>query len=906
MRLASILAALLLAAPAWAQTQIYQQSFEDGTGYSTSIAEFTDTFDDFFIRTDTMSTGVIADDYEVDGFDGDFIFAAQDIDGEGAELPVRLVINDIDISGFENLSFSGLFAEDDDGSNQDWDEPDFVHIKYRIDSDSDDDLVNLLWFENDGSQFNSAPLEDTDFDGTGDGTALTSTFAEFTKAIAGTGSTLDIVVIFSLNSGDEDIAIDNFRVSGTEVAAGEPEITASRPNIAFGSVDVGSSAQETVTITNDGDADLIVSDASIVGQPSFTIVSGGGSFVLTPSATRDIVVQFAPTSAGFQDGLLNVSSNDADESTISIDLSGTGTEVVTPEPEIEVTPLAVDFGSVDVGSSAEQMVTISNTGDAELTLGYSISGDGFAIVGGPSAVAAGGSEMATISFTPTAAGAAAGTFTITSNDADEGTVEVSLTGTGNEVDPGTCEYAFGAIALSGTELPSSGGQLRLKFEISNLGNASVADVDVWGVASNGESSVFIQGPRTPSVSADAVYRAGFYQRVPDFIEAGTYTYTLFAGTFDSDDPDASAVCDSEAFTVTKGDPAKANASGEMVAEDWADVEIQILDIDAPEAGVAVEGDEVRVGPNPVRGEAAFTFAVEAASTVRLAVYDTRGREVAVLVDGPLGAGQHTATLREDLPERRRVLTGLQRAVDERRHGAAARVVHRERDRGRGLRRERERRRLADRVRAHADLVAGDGERLRRSRGRLEAAERLDEALQLRPLGLDGKLIVALRDGEGARVAHLGLREVGGVVASEDAVHARAVLDEGRDALVPARAVRAVHRRRARTVHEPDVPVRIFHGHPDVDHLRRVGGVVDLELQRETATRGREGGLAQRDRVEGEVAHRRRRVIGELDHGPLGPVDEAVVGAEVLLHRAPVEAGRDDGVGRAGHETDLLD
>ncbi len=62
-----------------------------------------------------------------------------------------------------------------------------------------------------------------------------------------------------------------------------------------------------------------------------------------------------------------------------------------------------------------------------------------------------------------------------------------------------------------------------------------------------------------------------------------------------------------------------------------------------EAGVAEVALEA-VAPNPSSGSARVSFAVPEAGAVRVAVYDVRGREVAVLVDGTMAAGRHEAVL----------------------------------------------------------------------------------------------------------------------------------------------------------------------------------------------------------------------------------------------------------------------
>ena len=51
-----------------------------------------------------------------------------------------------------------------------------------------------------------------------------------------------------------------------------------------------------------------------------------------------------------------------------------------------------------------------------------------------------------------------------------------------------------------------------------------------------------------------------------------------------------------------------------------------------------------IAPNPSSGSARVSFALPEAGAVRLSVVDVRGREVAVLVDGPLAAGRHEARL----------------------------------------------------------------------------------------------------------------------------------------------------------------------------------------------------------------------------------------------------------------------
>jgi hypothetical protein len=189
---------------------IWTLNFESAGGYSTSITEFTDGGYDFFIRTDGSNIG---SDFVVTNIQGSWYFAAEDIDGEGATLPVTLTIDDINISGYTGLSFYVFLAEDDaSDSAEDWDAADYVHIDYDIDNSGS--FTNLIWVEaEDGT--NTVPKIDTDFDGVGDGAEITSAFTEFNVNIGSTGSLIDFKVTFNLDSGDEDIALDVLRLTGT-------------------------------------------------------------------------------------------------------------------------------------------------------------------------------------------------------------------------------------------------------------------------------------------------------------------------------------------------------------------------------------------------------------------------------------------------------------------------------------------------------------------------------------------------------------------------------------------------------------------------------------------------------------------------------------------------------------------
>ncbi|MEO0530433.1 MAG: hypothetical protein AAF266_07610, partial [Planctomycetota bacterium] len=191
------------------------RGLQDATvAYTLSEAEYSDGSNDFFTRTDGSN---ISGGYSVAGFGGNSFFAAQDLDGDGTN-PATMTFT-LGITGLENLSFAALFAEDDDGSAQDWDGSDGFTVTANIDGNGP---VLVFAIEAGGDLSNEVPQIDTDLDGIGDGAEITDTFTSYGAAIPGTGDTLELVLTFDLNAGDEDLAIDDLTISGDLAVIPEP------------------------------------------------------------------------------------------------------------------------------------------------------------------------------------------------------------------------------------------------------------------------------------------------------------------------------------------------------------------------------------------------------------------------------------------------------------------------------------------------------------------------------------------------------------------------------------------------------------------------------------------------------------------------------------------------------------
>lgn len=212
-------AALLLVgvtAPLAAQQALFIESFDSDDDYTASTPEQSDGDRDFFGRIPPLTTAPIA--YQVNGFTGAY-FAAQDIDGlddvNGQSLaPLQSITFDpIDVTGVPSVEVSMKLAEDKIGANEQWDGTDYFHASYSVDGGvTFVDFLNVEAEQRTGSNF--VPRIDTDFDGVGDGAAITADAQTFTRRLDGlTAASLTLRLAFRFNAGEEDIAVDDLTVA---------------------------------------------------------------------------------------------------------------------------------------------------------------------------------------------------------------------------------------------------------------------------------------------------------------------------------------------------------------------------------------------------------------------------------------------------------------------------------------------------------------------------------------------------------------------------------------------------------------------------------------------------------------------------------------------------------------------
>jgi iron transport multicopper oxidase len=238
--------------------------------------------------------------------------------------------------------------------------------------------------------------------------------------------------------------------------------------VAFGSVNQGSTAQSTLTLT--ATAPVTISSASIsagpfsLGQPSpalpVTLATGG---------TLNIPVTFAPTSIGMFAATvsLSVSGTDGGASGVyNLSVTGSGRN---PNGQLSAMPMSLSFGGTLVGGQIVDNVTFTNVGGAPLTISSVTAPNApFSLSGVPAAntmLSPGASVVITATFAPTALGMYTDSFTVNS---DGGNVTVNLSG--SCLPPGHLQISPLSINFGTT---SVGSTMTGTFTVSNTGGSDL-------------------------------------------------------------------------------------------------------------------------------------------------------------------------------------------------------------------------------------------------------------------------------------------------------------------------------------------------------------------------------------------------------------------------------------------------
>jgi Abnormal spindle-like microcephaly-assoc'd, ASPM-SPD-2-Hydin/Protein of unknown function (DUF1573)/Transmembrane protein 131-like N-terminal len=250
------------------------------------------------------------------------------------------------------------------------------------------------------------------------------------------------------------------------------QLALSSTSLNFGSVQVNGHSTQAITIQNTGQTDMQISQIAVSGA-GFS-VSGVATPVTVPAGqSMALQATFAPTTAGSATGGITVTS-DATNPTANVALSGSG---VAAAYTMAVVPGSVNFGNVNVGSSATQAVQIANTGNSSVTVTQvTASGAGVSVSGVsvPLTLAPAQSVAVNVGYAPKASGATAGGITVTNNDGVN--VSVAVTGTGVQaglsVTPSSA--SFGSVVSGNTNSQT------IQLKNSGTANVTISQATVTG------------------------------------------------------------------------------------------------------------------------------------------------------------------------------------------------------------------------------------------------------------------------------------------------------------------------------------------------------------------------------------------------------------------------------------------
>lgn len=273
----------------------------------------------------------------------------------------------------------------------------------------------------------------------------------------------------SLDAASLDGGAASAILAGNGQAPGD--LVFSDASIDFGAVVAGGAGvTQTVTLSNPGD--IAVENVMIAVTGAGFSRDGGScdvaSFILAAGANCTVIVRFAPALTGPASGSLDASGDGGVSDNVA--LAGEGIEAGA----LDFDPAALDFGNVEVGSSATLSTTLENGGGVMVTgIEVAVSGSGFSRDGGTCSsgtfsLAAGASCTVIVRFQPAVAGAAAGSVAATS---DSGGANATLAGNGTEPPPPPVTFnPPGGLNFGGVVI---GNDATLVIELTNSSGADL-------------------------------------------------------------------------------------------------------------------------------------------------------------------------------------------------------------------------------------------------------------------------------------------------------------------------------------------------------------------------------------------------------------------------------------------------
>jgi hypothetical protein len=289
---------------------------------------------------------------------------------------------------------------------------------------------------------------------------------QFAPTVAGAANGMLTVTSNATNS---TLSIPLTGGGGQAIASFNP------PSVNFNNVPVGQTSTQNVTLSNTGNANLVITSVATPGAV-IGVTMQAPPVTIPPNGAISFIVSFSPNSTSGISGSIKFVDNAPDSPQFFV-VTGSA---VGAGSTLSANPGSFNFGNVQVGSTGTQPITISNSGTSPITIsGVTSGGAGFSETGlaANQTIAAGGSATMTAQFAPTSAGTAAGTITITSN-ATNSPLVVSLSGTGIQglLSANPSSINFGSLITGNTSTVNV-----------TLTDTGTANVSISGASASGTS-----------------------------------------------------------------------------------------------------------------------------------------------------------------------------------------------------------------------------------------------------------------------------------------------------------------------------------------------------------------------------------------------------------------------------------
>ena len=220
------------------------------------------------------------------------------------------------------------------------------------------------------------------------------------------------------------------------------DLQVSPGSVDFGEVQLETSTSQTLTLLNTGSSTVSLSSAYLDGDTAYTLTTPTvPPFDIAPDESTTMVIDFTPDAEQTFTGTLNLLvSGEADFAVLELigvgSLSGssgddTGGGGGSGTSSISASTNTINFDVVDIGYTASEVVTITNTGDSDVMI-QDVATTASGVVEGdletPSLLAAGDSRSFSVTFTPIAEVSTTAILTIENDSGTE--PEIAVTGEG--------------------------------------------------------------------------------------------------------------------------------------------------------------------------------------------------------------------------------------------------------------------------------------------------------------------------------------------------------------------------------------------------------------------------------------------------------------------------------------------